>query len=199
MIPPLRPQGTVSSEDDTCFKRLQGSYADGRVSGLLTARRAIVITVSDRCHRGEQTDLSGPAVASVLADAGAQVIEMLVLPDERPELTSALRAAAAGSDLVVTTGGTGLAARDVTPEATLEVCERLVPGLAEVMREDGKRHTPFAALGRGVCGVCGSALVLNVPGSPAGARSSLLAVLPLLGHALDLLAGNTVHLSGTVD
>lgn len=168
-------------------------YPDEMTRALLAGRRAVVVTVSDRCHRGEQVDASGPAVVAVLAEAGAEVAELLVLPDERPLLEAALRAAAARTDLIVTTGGTGLAERDVTPEATLAVCERLVPGLAEVMRQDGMTRTPFAALSRGVCGVCGRALVLNVPGSPAGARSSLLAVLPLLGHALDLLAGKTEH------
>ncbi len=162
-------------------------------SPSLHGRRAIVITVSDRCHRGEQADLSGPAVASLLTDSGGHVTETLILPDEQPQLEAALRSAASRAQLIVTTGGTGLAARDITPEATLAICDRLVPGLAELMRQDGLNHTPFAALSRAVCGICGSALVLNLPGSPAGACSSLLAVLPLLGHALDLLAGNTEH------
>jgi molybdopterin adenylyltransferase len=163
----------------------------------LSGRRAIVITVSDRGHRGEQADLSGPAVAALLADSGVHVIEILILPDEQPQLEAALRAAAVRTELIVTTGGTGLAPRDITPEATLAVCNRLVPGLAELMRQDGLNHTPFAALSRAVCGICGSALVLNLPGSPVGARTSLLAVLPLLGHALDLLAGNTEHAAST--
>jgi molybdenum cofactor synthesis domain-containing protein len=168
------------------------SYS-GAMSSSLAGRSALVITASDRCFRGEQTDLSGPAAAEVLREAGVASVETVVLPDEQPQLEAAMRSAAERFALIVTTGGTGLAPRDVTPEATLAVCERLVPGLAERMREDSKRHTPYAALGRGVCGICGRALVLNLPGSPAGAKSSLLAVLPLLGHALDLLAGNTAH------
>lgn len=94
---------------------------------------------------------------------------------------------------MLTTGGTGLAPRDVTPEATLAVCERLAPGLAELIRADGAKHTPFAALSRGVCGTLGATLVINLPGSPAGAESSLRAVLALLPHALDLLNGHTAH------
>ena len=163
------------------------------VTGNLIGRRAIVLTISDRCFAGTQIDASGPAVERVLATAGASVAAVKVVPDERGEIAAALREAAAAAALVVTTGGTGLAARDVTPEATLEVCDRLVPGLAELIRQDGARHTPFAALGRGICGVCGNALILNLPGSPAGAESSLLAVLGLLPHALDLLAGATRH------
>jgi molybdopterin adenylyltransferase len=159
----------------------------------LSGHRAIVITVSDRCHRGEQTDISGPAVATLLIESGVHVTETLILPDEQPQLEIALRSAAIRAELIVTTGGTGLAPRDITPEATLAVCNRLVPGLAELMRQNGIQHTQYAALSRAVCGICGSALVINLPGSPAGARSSLLAVLPLLGHALDLLAGNTEH------
>jgi molybdenum cofactor synthesis domain-containing protein len=159
----------------------------------LSGSTAVVITASDRCFAGTQTDLSGPAVVALLRDAGAEVLAIIVVPDERERLAAALREAAGRAALVVTTGGTGLAPRDVTPEATLAVCDRLVPGLAELIRQDGARHTPFAALGRGVAGVCGRALILNLPGSPQGAESSLRAVLALLPHALELLAGKTGH------
>jgi molybdopterin adenylyltransferase len=159
---------------------------------MLEGRTATVITVSDRCFAGTQIDVSGPAVRQALTDAGADCVAVVV-PDELMEIVAALRNAAARCSLVVTTGGTGLAPRDVTPEATLAVCERLAPGLAELIRADGAKHTPFAALGRGVCGTLGASLVINLPGSPAGAESSLRVVLPLLGHALDLLAGVTNH------
>jgi molybdenum cofactor synthesis domain-containing protein len=161
----------------------------------LRGRTAVVLTVSDRCFAGEQMDVSGPTVAKLLAEAGAKVVAAVTVPDELAEITAALRRAAASAELVVTTGGTGLAARDVTPEATLAVCERLVPGLAELIRLEGAKHTPFAALGRGVCGTAGSALVVNLPGSPSGAEVSLRTALPLLPHALDLLAGDTEHAS----
>ena len=161
---------------------------------LLTGRTAAVVTASDRCSAGTQDDRSGPAVRAILEAEGARVLEALVSPDELSTLAGHLRAlVAARIALIVTTGGTGLGPRDNTPEATLAVCGRLIPGLPELLRQQGTQQTPFAVLSRGVCGIAESSLILNLPGSPAGAQSGLRTLLPLLPHALDLIAGQTDH------
>ncbi len=154
---------------------------------------AAVLTVSDSSARGEREDKSGPAVAELLAGKKFLVVSSEVVPDEQPMIQDALLRLADQARLVVTTGGTGIAARDVTPEATRAVCDRLLEGVAERMRSEGARKTPFAALSRGVCGVHGKSIILNVPGSPKGAVESLEAVIDLLPHALQLLSGNTKH------
>jgi molybdenum cofactor synthesis domain-containing protein len=157
----------------------------------MAARRARVITVSDGVATGNREDTSGAAVAEMLIEAGFAVTAREVVADDVDEIRRALGADVA--DLVVTTGGTGLAARDVTPEATRSWIDYEVPGLAEEMRRVGREATPMALLSRAVAGVHGRTLVVNLPGSEKGARESLAAVLPVLDHALDLLGGKTEH------
>jgi molybdenum cofactor synthesis domain-containing protein len=154
---------------------------------------AAVLTVSDSSSRGERDDHSGPAVAQALKKQNFTVVATRVVPDEPAAIREALVDLAGKARLVTTTGGTGIAARDVTPEATREVCERLVEGIAERMRSEGAKKTPLAALSRGVCGTLGKSLILNLPGSPKGAVESLEAVIDLLPHALQLLSGDTRH------
>ena len=157
--------------------------------------RAAVLTVSDSCARGERNDASGPAVARTLQEHQFAIIETRVVADDYGAIQKAIVDLARKARLVVTTGGTGISARDVTPEATRSVCGRMLDGISEKMRREGEKKTPFALLSRGACGVCGTSLVLNLPGSPAGAVESLQAVVEILPHAIQILAGKTEHLS----
>ena len=154
---------------------------------------AAVLTISDRSAKGERPDKSGPAVVAVLEQAGFRLIAADVLPDERARIEASLIQLSETVNLIVTSGGTGIAPRDVTPEATRAVADKIVEGVAERMRAEGTKKTPLAALSRGLCVIRGRALIVNVPGSPAAAVESVQAVLPLLPHALELLSGKTDH------
>lgn len=154
---------------------------------------AAVVTISDSSSRGEREDLSGPAVAALLEKKQFQVVAREVVPDEQAAIEQVLLRLCEKTRFIVTTGGTGVALRDVTPAATVSVCDRLIPGIAERMRIEGSAKTKFAALSRGVCGTRGQSVILNLPGSPKGAVESLEAVVDLIPHALQLLSGDTAH------
>ena len=153
--------------------------------------RVAILTISDSSSRGERPNLGGPTVRERCANLGWQIASEATLPDERTQISDRLKQIAdSGSvDLIVTTGGTGLGPRDVTPEATADICERTVPGLAEVMRERGRQSTPRAALSRAIVGTRGATIIVNLPGSPKGAVESLNAIADLLPHASEVMRG----------
>ena len=157
--------------------------------------RAVVITASDRCARGEQKDVSGPALVELLKGAGARIVAAEIVSDDLGPLADKLRAYADRADvnLIVTTGGTGFSPRDNMPEATRAVIEREAPGLSEAMRVETLKQTPTAMLSRGVCGIRSGSLIINLPGSPKGVRESFAVIEPVLRHAVALLLGGEAH------
>jgi molybdopterin adenylyltransferase len=156
-------------------------------------RSAAILTISDSVKQGTRQDAAGPALAKLLEENGFRIIMRDTVSDEIESIKASLLQLCEAAQLVVTTGGTGISARDVTPEATQMICERLLPGFAELMRRHGMKQTPTAALSRAICGTRGRTLIVNTPGKPEGAVHSLRSVLELVPHALDLLAGKTNH------
>ena len=161
--------------------------------------RAAVITISDSVVQGVREDLSGPALKHRVESLGWEVVAQETAPDERPRIAALLRELAdrRGVSLILTAGGTGVAARDVTPEATRDIAGREIPGLAEQMRAEGLKHTPFAILSRGLAVTRGGTLIVNLPGSPKGAIESFDAIAHLIPHVVDLLEGRTEHAAPT--
>jgi molybdopterin adenylyltransferase len=163
--------------------------------------RAKILILSDAASRGEREDRTGPGIRQLLEGEGWRIVALEILPDDADEISRQLEAwtDADECDVVFTAGGTGIGPRDMTPEATRAVCEKEVPGLAEVMRAEGMKKTHLAALSRGTVGVRKGKLIINLPGSVRGARESLIPILDLLPHAIDLVQGRTQHPASEFD
>lgn len=153
--------------------------------------KAAILTVSDSCAQGKRTDTSGQTIKQMLEDSEFEVVEKAVVPDDHHAITEALTRYSdqKGIEIVLTTGGTGLGPRDVTPEATMSVCERMAPGLSEILRSEGYKRAPNAVLSRGVAGLRNSTLIINLPGSPKAVRESLEIILNILPHAVQMMRG----------
>lgn len=162
---------------------------------------AAVLTVSDRSFRGERPDAGGPLVAELLKNGGYEVTVTAIVPDEQAQIEEKLRQIADSGEvqLLVTTGGTGFAPRDVTPEATLAVCDRLTPGIPEAMRYASMQVTSRAMLSRAQAGIRKGTLIINLPGSPKAAKENLEAVLPAIGHGLEMLSGRPADCAKLID
>ena len=180
---------------DEEIARVGTTTENHQITSMSSGIRAVVVTVSDACSRGERKDESGETLAQLLKESGAEIVATKIVSDDLEPLAETLREFADQSDvnLIVTTGGTGLAPRDNTPEATLAVIEREAPGLAEAMRIETLKLTPMAMISRGVCGIRSGALIINLPGSPKGVRESFAVIKPVLNHALTLLSGRPDH------
>ncbi len=163
--------------------------------------RAAILTLSDKGARGERTDTSGPALSAWLAERGVQTVHAQVIPDEYDQIVEVLTDWADRdlADLILTTGGTGVSPRDVTPEATAQVCSRMIPGMGELMRLESLKITPMASLSRAGAGIRKRVLIINLPGSPKGALENLAAVWPVIGHGVEKIRGGQEDCAGRFD
>ena len=163
--------------------------------------RAAILTLSDKGARGERTDESGPALAVWLAERGVNTVHARVIPDEYDQIVEVLTDWADRdiADLILTTGGTGVSPRDVTPEATVQVCSRMIPGMGELMRLESLKITPMASLSRAGAGIRNRSLIVNLPGSPKGALENLAAVWPVIGHGVEKIRGGQEDCAGRFD
>ena len=154
--------------------------------------KVVILTISDRGSKGEREDSSGPLIRELVKDLPAEVIHYEIIPDEKEQIIDALKKSAdhLKADLILTTGGTGLSPRDVTPDATLKVIDKEVPGFSEAMRAESLKKTPHAMISRAICGIRGSSLIVNLPGSPKSVKENLSVILPALSHALSKLMGD---------